>query len=241
MALTRLDKFITESGAATRSEARRLIGTGRVWVNGSPAMKADLKLDAETDTVTLDGRSLTGGFCYLMLHKPLDVVSATEDRDEKTVIDLLPGEFRRLRLFPVGRLDKDTTGLLLLTNDGDFAHAITAPRREIPKRYEFWTVNPPEPEAASTFAQGVALADGSLCLPALLELDPEEPCHGYLTIREGKYHQVKRMLASVGAPVRQLKRLSIGGLSLDPALEPGKLRKLSETERSQIFHENVTE
>lgn len=241
MALVRLDKLLTESGAATRSEARRLIMAGRVRVDGVSVTKPEHKLDNALASVTLDGHALRGGFCYLMLHKPAGVVSATEDREEKTVLDLLPEEYKKRRLFPVGRLDKDTTGLLLLTNDGDFSHVVTAPRREISKRYEFTAEGSLGAEDVQAFAQGLALRDGSLCQPALLELDETEKGHGFVTLSEGKYHQVKRMLASRGASVRSLKRLSVGGLSLDGNLQPGDFRELTEAERNQIFHGNVTE
>lgn len=241
MALVRLDKLVAESGAATRSEARRLIAAGRVRVDGISVTKPEHKLDEALAAVTLDGHALRGGFCYLMLHKPAGVVSATEDKTEKTVLDLLPAEYRTRRLFPVGRLDKDTTGLLLLTNDGDFSHAVTAPRRGIPKRYEFWAEGSLGAEDVQAFARGLALRDGSLCQPALLELDEADKGHGFVTLSEGKYHQVKRMLASRGAAVRGLKRLSVGGLFLDSNLQPGNFRELTETERNQIFHGNVTE
>lgn len=241
MAFVRLDKLLAESGTATRSEARRLIMAGRVRVDGLPVTRPEHKLDKALATVTLDGRALRSGFCYLMLHKPAGVVSATEDREEKTVLDLLPEEYKKRRLFPVGRLDKDTTGLLLLTNDGDFSHAVTAPKREIPKRYEFTAEGSLGSEDVQAFARGLVLRDGSLCQPALLELDGAEKGHGFVTLSEGKYHQVKRMLASRGAPVRSLKRLSVGGLSLDGNLQPGDFRELTDVERNQIFHGNVTE
>lgn len=241
MAIVRLDKLLTESGAATRSGARRLIMAGRVRVDGVTVIKPEHKLDNALASVTLDGRPLRGGFCYLMLHKPAGVVSATEDREEKTVLDILPEEYKKRRLFPVGRLDKDTAGLLLLTNDGDFSHAVTAPKREIPKRYEFTAEGSLDTENVQAFARGLVLRDGSVCLPALLELDEAEKDHGYVTLSEGKYHQVKRMLASQGAAVRSLKRLSVGSLSLDSNLQPGDFRELTETERNQIFHGHVTE
>lgn len=241
MALVRLDKLLTESGVATRSEARRLIMAGRVRVDGVSVTRPEHKLDEAHTAVTLDGRTLRGGFCYLMLHKPAGVVSATEDREERTVLELLPEEYRKRRLFPVGRLDKDTTGLLLLTNDGDFSHAVTAPKREIPKRYEFRAEGNLGADDVYAFALGLELRDGSLCQSALLELDETEEGRGFVTLSEGKYHQVKRMLASRGALVCSLKRLSIGGLSLDRNLQPGDFRELTETERNQIFHRYVTE
>lgn len=241
MSLLRLDKIIADSGLATRSEARRLIAEGRVQIGGRAVTRPDFKADAETAEITLDARPLAGGrFRYLMLNKPAGVLSATEDRDQKTVLDLLPEECRRLGLFPVGRLDKDTTGLLLLTNDGDFCHRLTSPGKQVEKRYEVTVDGALDAADAAAFAGGLILRDGTVCLSARLELDENAPGHGFVTVCEGKYHQVKRMLAARGKPVLTLKRLSVGGLVLDPALAPGAFRALTENERDLLVHRIVT-
>lgn len=234
MSLCRLDKFLADTGRWSRSEAKALIRAGRVLVDGVPARSGDGKV-GETSTITVDGEVLAGGRArYLMLHKPAGLLSATEDRDQPTVLDLLTPELRRLGLFPVGRLDKDTTGLLLLTNDGDFAHRVTAPRRHVPKRYLTRVEGSLMPEDAKTLAGGVTLGDGTRCLPARLELT-DRPDEGRVTVYEGKYHQVKRMLAALGKPVVRLHRERIGGLELDSALAPGEYRPLTAAELALVF------
>ena len=234
MGRSRLDKLLSDSGRFTRSQAREAIRAGRVRVNGSVVRKPEEKFDAESDTVSADGETLN---ClpmrYLMLHKPAGVLSATDDEKQRTVLDLLPPELRKQGLFPVGRLDKDTTGLLLLTNDGDFAHRVTAPKKHVPKRYRA-TLDGPVTEAdAAAFAGGVTLGDGTQCLPAHLEI--EAPNVGIVTVFEGKYHQVKRMFAARGRTVTALHRECIGALELDAALGPGEYRPLYVEERAAIF------
>ena len=238
----RLDRIIGESGAASRSEARRLIAAGRVQVNGRPVTQADFKLDPRISAVSIDGKTISaGGNRYFMLYKPIGVLSATEDRDQKTVLDLLPQAYKNLKLFPVGRLDKDTTGLLLLTNDGDFSHAVASPKKHIGKRYEFVCEAALGLEDVQALEQGLLLKDGTLCLPATLEIDENDPFHGFLTVVEGKYHQVKRMLAARGKPIEALKRLSIGGLILDPTLRPGEFKELTENDLNLIINKKITE
>ncbi len=241
MSLFRLDKIIADSCLATRSEARWLISQGRVRVDDQVVTRPDFKADTESAEITLDGSLLEGGrFRYLMLNKPPNVLSATEDRTQKTVLDLLPDEYRRLGLFPVGRLDKDTTGLLLLTNDGDFCHSLTSPVKQVEKRYEVTVDGALDLADVAAFAMGLTLRDGTICLPACLELDENAPEHGFVTVCEGKYHQVKRMLSARGKPVRTLRRLSIGGLVLDPTLTPGAFRALTKNERELLVHRIVT-
>ena len=234
MERSRLDKLLSDSGRFTRSQARDAIRAGRVRVNGCVVRKPEEKFDAESDTVSADGETLN---ClpmrYLMLHKPAGVLSATDDEKQKTVLDLLPPELQKQGLFPVGRLDKDTTGLLLLTNDGDFAHRVTAPKKHVPKRYRA-TLDGPLTEAdATAFAGGVMLGDGTQCLPARLEI--EAPNVGIVTVFEGKYHQVKRMFAARGRTVTALHRERIGALELDAALGPGEYRPLYVEERAAVF------
>jgi len=241
MSLLRLDKIISDSGIATRSEARKLVASGRVWVDGKAQTCADLKIDLENAEIRLDGNVINAASLrYFMLNKPDGVVTATEDRDQKTVLDLLPKELSRLKLFPVGRLDKDTTGLLILTNDGEFCHNVTSPKRHIRKLYEFTAEGILEPDDIEAFRKGIVLKDGTECLPAELEIDEKNPSHGFVTIYEGQYHQVKRMLASRGKHIRSLKRIAVGKLSLDESLEPGKYKELSKSDLNLIVNKNVT-
>lgn len=171
-----------------------------------------------------------------MLHKPSGVLTATSDRSQPTVLDLFPPELQRFGLVPAGRLDKDTTGLLLITDDGDYVHRVITPKKHVPKVYFARTDGLPTSADAERFAQGVVLGDGTQCLPARLECLPEQGgCR--VTVYEGKYHMVKRMLASCGTPVSQLHRLSIGALTLDPTLAPGAYRELSAEEAMLVFEE----
>ncbi len=241
MSLLRLDKIISDSGIVTRSEAKKLIVSGRVRVDGMAMTSADLKIDTESSEICLDGRVINARrLRYFMLYKPEGVVTATEDRNQKTVIDLLPKEISRLKLFPVGRLDKDTTGLLILTNDGEFCHTVTSPKRHIRKLYEFTVEGMLEPDDIEAFRNGIVLHDGTECLPATLEIDENNPIHGFVTIYEGQYHQVKRMLASRGKHIRTLKRIAVGNLSLDVSLEPGEYKELTENDINLIINKNVT-
>lgn len=240
MSLLRLDKVLSDSGAASRSEAKKLISSGRVVIHGTVTRESERKVDPENDEISVDGRIINSQqFRYFMLYKPEDVISATEDNTQKTVLDLLPSELKKLNLFPVGRLDKDTTGLLILTNDGDFCHSVTSPKRHVEKLYEFTVDGSLKAEDIEAFKTGLVLRDGTECLPALLRIDSTNNSHGYVTVFEGKYHQVKRMLASRGTPVISLKRISIGGLVLDSALKPGEYRELDGNELNLIFEKNV--
>lgn len=232
----RLDKFISDCGAASRREIKQMIKAGRVTLNGETAAAPETKLDPESAVVTIDGTALKyEKYHYFMLNKPAGVLSATDDGKQKTVIDLLSPEHKRLGLFPVGRLDKDTTGLLLITDDGDFAHRVISPKSKIMKVYHAHTQSPVNTDDISAFAQGVTLADGTKCLPAGLSLCADGSC--LVTVMEGKYHQVKRMLASRGKPVMALKRLRIGGLELDESLKPGDYRPLTADELCSVMKE----
>ena len=234
MSLERLDKLLSLSGKYSRSEARTLIRAGRVEVGGSVERRPEMKFDADSACVFVDGEALD---CaekrYFMLHKPAGVLSATEDLRQETVLDLLPAAYRNMGLFPVGRLDKDTTGLLLLTNDGDFAHRVISPKKHVPKVYRAELDGSPDETDVAAFARGIVLADGTKCLPAKLELPL--PGVGRVTVYEGKYHQVKRMFAACGKPVIALHRESVGGLCLDPALGPGQFRALMPDELALVF------
>ncbi len=227
--MERLDKILSSAGYGRR-EAKTLITQGRVTVNGVTVTAPEAKFGPDAD-LAVDGAVLERGRVYLMMNKPAGVVSATEDARERTVLDLLDEPLRRRGLFPVGRLDKDTTGLLLLTDDGDLAHALTSPRRHAEKVYQV-TVSGALTEADQTaLAAGLTLGDGLVCLPAELKLT-DRPDVGLLTLREGKYHQVKRMMACLGKPVTALKRIAMGGVALDETLKPGQWRALTAEETS---------
>ena len=231
--MERLDKIISATGKKSRREVREMVRQGRVLVDGKPAPAADMKVDPQAAVILLDGEPLGyEKFTYVMLHKPAGVLTATEDRHQETVLDLLPPELRRRALSPVGRLDKDTEGLLLLTNDGQLAHRLLSPKSHVDKVYYARVDGALEPGDIAAFAAGMTLGDGLECLPAGLEI--LSPTEALVTLREGKFHQAKRMLAARGKPVLYLKRLSMGRLRLDPALAPGAWRMLTEEERSAL-------
>jgi len=226
MAMLRLDKLISDSGLYSRSEAVSLIKQGRVTVDGIVFRSNSGKINPELAQIHIDNELFKfSKFVYLMMNKPQGFVSATGDRHERTVMELLDERFLKLGLFPAGRLDKDTEGFLLLTNDGGFAHKITSPNSKVKKRY-FVKIDGIVSDAdISSFACGITLADGTKCLPAVLE---PTPGGAFVTLLEGKYHQVKRMMASIGKPVIFLKRVAIGNLELDETLAPGQYRDISE-------------
>lgn len=231
----RLDKLLSDMGIASRKELRDIIRSGRVQVDGSVAARPETKVDPERSELRLDGELLRyQKYHYFMLDKPVGVVTATEDRQQQTVLDLLTPEMRRMGLFPVGRLDKDTSGLLLLTDDGEFAHRVISPKSCIKKRYYAEVEGEVDAEDADAFSRGILLADGTQCLPAELENLGDGRC--IVTVMEGKYHQVRRMLASRGKPVLTLRRLSIGGLILGDALGPGGWRELDEKDLCTLFN-----
>ena len=232
--MERLDKLLASTGRWSRREAKQLIKEGRVLVDGSPARSGEDKADPDGAAILVDGAPLMlRRHTYVMLHKPAGVLSATEDPRQETVLDLLPPELRRLGLFPVGRLDKDTEGLLLLTDDGELAHRLLSPKNHVDKVYRARLDRPLGPADQAAFAQGITLADGLRCMPAELELigDGTEVL---VTLHEGKFHQIKRMTASRGAAVCWLKRLSMGPLQLDPALRKGEYRLLTHEEVAKI-------
>ncbi len=228
--MERLDKVLASTGRWSRKEVRELVRAGRVTVNGAVARTADEKYERDGLDLRVDGESLMASrYTYLMLHKPAGLISATEDPRQATVLELLPPHLRKIDLFPAGRLDKDTEGLLLLTNDGDLAHALLSPKRHVDKVYLVHVDGILDETDVKTFEAGITLADGLVCLPAGLEiLDP--PSTGLVTLREGKYHQVKRMLSARGKPVVYLKRLTMGPLVLDEGLKAGEWRELTEEE-----------
>lgn len=227
--MERLDKVIANRGAASRREVKTLVRQGRVLVDGIPAAAADMKVDAAAAVITVDGVALESErHVYLLLHKPAGVLTATEDKRQPTVLDLIPQEMRRRDLAPVGRLDKDTEGLLLLTDDGELTHRLLSPKYHVDKVYYARVEGIPDAADAAAFAEGLLLGDGLQCLPAKLEPLGGGEC--LVTLREGKFHQVKRMLASRGKPVLYLKRLAMGPLRLEPELAMGQCRFLTPEE-----------
>ena len=234
MPTMRLDKLLSECGVGSRKEIKQLIKSGRVSVDGSAAASPEQKLDTDKADECLDGKKIAyAKYRYYMMNKPAGVLSATDDGKQKTVLDLTTPEMKKMGLFPVGRLDKDTTGLLILTNDGDFAHRVISPKSEIVKVYHARTETPVNDADIAAFADGLTLGDGTKCLPAGLKPLPDGSC--LVEVMEGKYHQVKRMLASRGKPVTELKRLSIGGLKLDESLSPGSFRALEQNELCSVM------
>ena len=233
----RLDKILSDAGHGSRKDAHNFIRGGRVAVDGAILRNPSSHIDPAVQTVFLDGEDIDWQPAYtLIMHKPPGVVSSTDEPGETTVIDLLPLRFRRLGLFPAGRLDKDTTGLLILTNDGALAHRLTAPAHHVTKRYLAVVDGALRPEHVLRFAKGITLADGTLCKPAGLEIvRASETSEAVVTLREGKYHQVRRMMASCGCPVLSLHRASIGALTLENLPEPGTWRKLTNSEISTLL------
>lgn len=230
----RLDKFISSQTQLSRREAAQAIRDRRVTVGGSVCRETDRKVDPSADAVTLDGSPVSyRRFVYYMMNKPAGTVSATEDRDERTVLDILPPGMMRDGLFPAGRLDKDTTGLLIITDDGDYAHRMLSPKKHVDKTYIAVLDREPGEELAGRFADGIVLADSTACKPA--QARPLGGCRAEVVISEGKYHQVKRMFAACGYTVAALKRVRIGALELDASLAPGEVRELTEEEADRVF------
>lgn len=232
----RLDKIVASTGRWSRREVRELARRGQVTVDGAAVRSVEEKFDPEAAEIAVGGEPLLWRrYTWIMLNKPAGVLSATEDGRGETVLDLLPQELRRQGLFPVGRLDKDTEGLLLLTNEGPLAHAILTPKRHVDKIYYVKTAGRLTEEDCRAFAAGLPLEDGLLCLPAGLEiLSAGEVSEAHVTLREGKFHQVKRMLAARGKPVLYLERVQMGPLPLDRGLRRGAFRFLTEEEIEEL-------
>lgn len=239
MGLERLDKILALQNFGSRKEAGALIRAGRAAVNGEAEKRPDRKLDPETDRIAVDGRTVEWKkHFYIMMNKPEGVLSASNDRRARTVADLVPQRLKRRGIFPAGRLDKDTTGLLLLTDDGDFAHRMLAPKSHVMKWYEAVLSSPVSEADILSFRAGVVL-DDMTCLPAELSVlrEGENPL-ALVKLREGKFHQVKRMFLARGNRVLALRRVRIGGLTLDPALAPGACRELAPGEADMVFRES---
>jgi len=223
----RIDKFLSEMGVASRSEARDAARAGGVSVDGVAVKDLSRHIDPEMVTVTYRGRVLTyRKYTYIMLNKPEGYVSATEDSRLPVVTELLPDEYRKLELFPVGRLDKDTTGMMILTNNGKLAHTLLSPKHHVTKEYFFTAKEPLRDGVEEAFRDGVTLADGYECKSAVIKLSRDRR-EGIIELTEGKYHQIKRMIASVGNRVVTLERISFAGIELDKALARGEYRLLN--------------
>lgn len=230
--MMRLDKFLCDCNLGTRSQIKKEIKDGQVSVNGSIVLKPEQKVDEKEDKVYYRGQLCAyEKYVYYMLHKPAGVVSATEDKHDRTVLELM-GDDRKNGLFPVGRLDKDTEGLLLITNDGALAHELLSPVKHVEKEYECHLAYPLDDEQRIRLEQGVDIGEKAVTKPAAVRILEDKKIT--LTITEGKFHQVKRMLQAVGNEVIYLKRLRMGSLRLDPALPKGSYRRLTEEERKQI-------
>jgi len=235
--MERLDKFLCDSGVGTRSQVKAILKTGAVTVDGVVQKDGSKKIDPAVSCVCLNGEPLQGKrMVVLMLNKPAGFVTATEDKTDRTVMELLPQQYRHLDVNPVGRLDKATEGLLLFTNDGDLLHSLISPKKEVPKVYYARHEGTATAEDIAAFERGLMLRDGLQCLPAKLE--PLGDGESLITVCEGKYHQVRRMMASRGMPVSYLERRKEGALSLD-GLPRGQVRELSDGEIAQLFG-NVT-
>lgn len=235
--MTRLDKYICDCGILTRSEAVRAVRSGRVTVNGNAVKDPSLKIDENSACVVLDSKTISWKrFRYIMLNKPNDTVSTTED-DPKSVMKLLPNEFSHMDMFPCGRLDIDTTGLLIITNDGQTAHNLLSPKKHCEKTYRF-TCKPITEKQKCQLENGIELSDftSKPCSVSLIS----GSC-GEITVTEGKYHQIKRMFLAVGSEILTLERIMFAGIRLDDSLNPGEWRELTEEEENMLLGYNINE
>ena len=235
--MERLDKFLCDSGIGTRSQVKAILKSGRVTVDGKAEKDASRKINPQTQEICCDGEVLGGKRrVVLMLNKPQGFVTATEDKTDRTVMELLPKEYAHLELKPVGRLDKATEGLLLFTNDGDLLHRLISPKKEVPKIYYARHVGSAGQADVEAFRAGLTLRDGTVCLPATLE--PLGPGESRITVCEGKYHQVRRMMASREMTVEYLERVAEGNLTLGD-LPRGSVRELTEEEIAALDGQNA--
>ena len=241
--MMRLDKYLCETGFGTRSQVKDLLKKGQVMVNGEVVKKPELKINETTDQILCQGKKASyQKNIYLMLHKPAGVVSATEDNREKTVLDLVRPEDRKNGLFPVGRLDKDTEGLLLLTDDGELAHRLLSPKKHVDKTYYAKIDGQVTEEHVKQFREGLDIGDEKKTLPAVLTILLSGPVSEIeVTIHEGRFHQIKRLFEAVGCKVTYLKRLSMGSLVLDETLPPEEYRPLTEAELEGLTKQRGTD
>ena len=235
MAVERLDKIISKSGKFTRSEIKRLARLGEITLDGETVKDTSVKVDTEKCAITVSGEEIdTCEYVYIMLNKPQGVVSASEGRGDITVVDILPEGMKRKNLFPAGRLDKDTTGFVLITDDGEFAHRILSPKNHIKKTYIASLDKPIDESKKAVLENGIELNDGTVFKPAELEFLSEDMTEVQITIFEGKYHQIKRMFKAVGSTVVALRRIKMGNLPLDGGLAEGEARYLTGAEKEEI-------
>ena len=235
MSLERLDKIICNTNDFSRSQLKRLASKGKVLLNGQIVNDLSRKADGDRDEISVDGKTLnTQKFVYIMQNKPKGVVSASEGRGDTSVIDILPSELKRKGLFPAGRLDKDTTGFVLITDDGDFAHRILSPKNHIPKTYIAVLDSPVDGNAIKALESGIELKDGTSFRPAKIKPLDDTNKKLEVIICEGKYHQIKRMFKAAGSTVTELERLKMGGLPLDKELESGQSRLITKQELELI-------
>ena len=238
MAQMRLDKFISERTEYSRSQIKQLAAGGKITVNGSVSKKSDTKIDPENDVVEVCGEAVrTEKYRYILLNKPAGYVCSTEENDGKTVLELVPPEMRTKGLFPAGRLDKDSLGALLITDDGELAHRMLSPKSHIPKIYIVKLARPFENNYIDQFKNNMLLSNGETCMPALVR--PVENCEklAFIQLNEGKYHQVKRMFAACGNHVEQLMRIALGGLVLPEKLAIGECMELLHKDVENLFRE----
>ena len=230
----RVDKFLSVTATATRSESSRAARQGRILVNGTVCSNTSTQIDPTVDTVKFDGQEIVyKQYYYILLNKPDGYVSATEDTREKTVLDLLPEKFKALGLFPCGRLDKNTVGLMLLTNNGDLGHKLLSPKYHVAKKYRYASKFPLTDEDVARLEGGVALPGGYITMPA--HVYPDDDRHtGEIEIEEGKYHQIKLMFEAVGNKITFLERVTFGPLEKDNSLARGEWRELSEEELKKL-------
>lgn len=229
----RIDKFVADALGVTRSEARALIKKGGITVGGLSVKSPAEQVDGAEEIMLGDKPLRREEFIYIMMNKPAGVLSATEDKHQKTALDLLPEAYKRFRLFPAGRIDKDSEGFLLLTNDGRLAHNVLSPKKKVGKKYFIRLLLPLGDNEIDILENGVDIG-GYVTKPCRVE--PLSPNEAYITVTEGKFHQVKRMLAAVGNKVEYLRRDSFAGLELDSSLEPGQYRQLCTNEIEKILH-----
>ena len=233
MSSIRLDKYLSDMGVGSRRDVKSILKAGRVKVNGVTVTGPEAKIDTESDEVELDSKRIGyEEYRYYMLNKPAGVISATKDKLSDTVIEILKAENTK-DLFPVGRLDKDSEGLLIISNDGKFAHNVLSPAKHVDKTYYVRLDKKPDDDEVSKIENGIDIGDDKPCLPSKVKVISDD--EAYITISEGRFHQVKRMFSAVGINVTYLKRISMGGLKLDESLAPGEYKKLSKEEINEVF------
>lgn len=231
--MERIDKIISSQGYGSRKEISKMAKNGRIYVNGIVCKSADMKIDPLNDKILFCGEEVKySKFVYILLNKKAGYITATEDKKQDTVLKLLPERYQKMDIFPAGRLDKDTEGLLLLTNDGEFSHSIMSPKNHVEKTYYAKIEGTLIEDSVKLVEEGLELGDGLQCMPAKLKIINDTEIE--LTIKEGKYHQVKRMVACLGAKVVYLKRIAIGNLRISDDMELGDFKLLSEVDILEI-------